>query len=402
MPRSSGGGSHHGGSHHSSSHHSSSHSSGGGSHRSGSSYSGSSHYSSGSSGSFSRSYSRSYTVGSPSRPARYSSPAPAPASYAAPRPAPAPYAPPRVSPERFEGSRRYVRYNDGVPEYIYANVNPASYRGGMGDAFLRGILKMFSWFNGILLVIMIAAVIYAFFGVAKINAHYDNTIVITDTAGVFGSTEELEISMAKFYEISGVTPAVVTVNNETWQGYYDSLKNYAYDIYVNTFYDEYHWLLVYSQPKNPDPNFNDWYFECMQGDNISRIITNSLSEKFIDCLQRGFTQHSVSPEEAITSAFILAGDEAYDLINPPDYGLLYIAILVPFVLLFAVPVLLLKRMDKKQAKKYGGYTLSDSSPAPQPAPAAAPRQRNCEYCGSVYFVGQDKTCPQCGAPISAE
>ena len=61
---------------------------------------------------------------------------------------------------------------------------------------------------------------------------------------------------------------------------YKDLEKYAYDLYVNTYDDEYHWVIIYSEPKNADPNFNDWYFEGMQGDFTDPILSTSVTRKF--------------------------------------------------------------------------------------------------------------------------
>jgi len=395
MPRSSGGGSHSGGSHSSSSSHS--RSSGGGSHHGGSSYSSSRSYSSGSSGYSSHSYSshnyssRGYTDGS--------------GSYA-------PYVSPlRVSKTSFVGSKKYVRRTNGVTEYLYATASPSTYTGGAGARFLTIILTMFKWLNLAMLVMLIGTFIYYSVGVGKINADYNKRIVIVDSAAVFSDTAELEKSLANFLEVTGVCPSVMTVNNEDWQSYYDALENYAYDLYVNSFDDEYHWLIVYSQPKNPDENFNDWYFEGMQGDKVGRVVTSTMAATMVDDLQRGFTKTSVSPEQAVADAFDNAADYWADISSPTFEGSTSILIaIIPFAVLAALPILLLRLLKKRVSKKYSGYVLDKGKNSGEEIPdaqtqihvAAASRQRNCEYCGSLYHVGQDNFCPQCGAPISAE
>lgn len=82
----------------------------------------------------------------------------------------------------------------------------------------------------------------------KLEIDYDTNILIADILDVMTETEEAELSakVKEFQDVTGVTPAVLTVANDEWKPYYESLENYAYDYYVNAFSDEKHWLIVYS------------------------------------------------------------------------------------------------------------------------------------------------------------
>ena len=76
----------------------------------------------------------------------------------------------------------------------------------------------------------------------KLPQNYDYKIVVEDKANVLGNTAELRNSLVAFYNRTGISPAVITVENSDWQGYYSDFENYAYDLYVNHFTDESHWL----------------------------------------------------------------------------------------------------------------------------------------------------------------
>ena len=81
-------------------------------------------------------------------------------------------------------------------------------------------------------------------------ASYDSNIVIEDSIDVISDSDEMELQKAfeAFRDKTGISCALITADNETWSPYYSSLENYAYDLYVNHWTDEKHWLFVYTQP----------------------------------------------------------------------------------------------------------------------------------------------------------
>ena len=68
----------------------------------------------------------------------------------------------------------------------------------------------------------------------------DHEIKIIDEAKVLGDTTELYDTLETFHDKSGITPAVITVNNEDWNRQYSDLESYAYDRYLMEFDDEMH------------------------------------------------------------------------------------------------------------------------------------------------------------------
>ena len=76
------------------------------------------------------------------------------------------------------------------------------------------------------------------------------------------------------------------------------------NMYVTEFDDEEHWLVVYSEPTSPDPDFNDWYWEGMQGDDTDNIITVDVADDFKDLMQKYLTANSrYDVSSAIAAAF---------------------------------------------------------------------------------------------------
>ena len=208
----------------------------------------------------------------------------------------------RYSGRYFPGARRYMYHRrNGSVGYIYTD------RPIRKSSVIELIIPLV-----ILIPFMFVPIIALFssginFGPPKplkTLSTYEQTH-IADNIDVINE-RELEPILAEFQTKTGICPYVMTVNNEDWQGRYSSLENYAYDLYVNTFGDEQHWLVIYSEPETPDEDFNDWYWEGMQGNDTDRILTESKANKFLDSLHKYLTKNDVS----VTEAFCIAFSEA--------------------------------------------------------------------------------------------
>lgn len=326
MPHSSGGGSHHGGSHHSS-HHSSSHS--------------------GHSGSSSR--------------------------------------PRTVRTTYFVGSRRYVRYRNHQPEYIYADYDVTGKSSKVATTITLFILCFFA----LLGIIMISS---AMKGPSKLKGNYGNP-GIEDHLGIFDGNDETRIlnSLRDFKEETGITPYVITVFNEEWEDNYYGLENYAYDLYVNMFPDEGHWLIVYSQQMNAEyDSFVDWYWEGMQGDDTDDIISASMADDFTDLLQKYLTASSrYDVAEAIANAFDETTPKAMKRRMTEDSGGVAMmgGIMIVYVLIYAFGLI----KSNAETNKYKDYVKCPE--------AAEVREIVCDYCSGVYVKGTVTSCPHCGAPV---
>ena len=200
----------------------------------------------------------------------------------------------RIRTGYFPGATRYRYYHRHKPRYVYANYD---IRKGRSPLRLLMLLFYIPFF-----IAIVGMASETFRVPQRLSTDYDTSLVISDYINVLGDTKALENSMMNFYDETGITPAVFTVYNEDWQNY-SSLENYSYDLYVNAFDDEKHWLIVYSQPQEPDENFNDWYWEGMQGDDTSDILTSAKADGFNSDLQRYLTDKSISVADAISRAF---------------------------------------------------------------------------------------------------
>lgn len=337
MPHSSGGGSHSGGSFSGSSH---SHSSGGGSHSGGSSSA---------------------------------------------------YRSIRVSSRPFRGAHRYIRYDrHGYGRYIYTN-------GKVTDSKINYFLIPFY-------LIFIIFILYSMIGSAihiprRITEQYTDEIIIRDEADVMTTEEEqaLAESLEKFQKKTGITPVVETYNTLQHPeiGSYDSLSVYAYDLYVNQFSDEDHWLIIYCTDKGTD--WEDWQFEGMQGDNTDSILTPSRTDKFNNSTTHYLMARS---QYSVAQAFSLSFDELTDTAMMPyvnGCGIFSGLVGLSFILCHAYVTMGFPEVVKK--KKFE----SEGSRKTTPAPVMTPVYR-CEYCGSLYTEDiaqkENMTCPHCGAPVT--
>lgn len=290
MPHSSGGGSHHGGSHH----HSSSH---GGSHG----------------GSYHHSSSRNIT----SR------------TY--------------ISRNSFFNSQRYMYQRHGKTEYFYANRNfkPITFSSFFSSMFvcLLIIVSCILPFMPQLLNGQVHS--------PKYRKEYSNhQIVISDEADVLKNEKQLMKSLEEFQNITGITPAVITISNSVWGNYpqdeldgFDSfLEKYAYKRYVEEFDDEMHWLIVYSEPETDnDTAFKDWSWEGVIGDDTTNILVEKTIDKFNTRLQANLMES--------TDDVAISISDAFDLINKTvvkdSYTKFFTSTVLPYGILGGIVLLVI-------------------------------------------------------------
>lgn len=286
--------------------------------------------------------------------------------------------PRRVRSTYFPGSRRYVYYRNNEPSYVYADYDITKKSSPLRYFILLFYLPF--------VVVLFSITKNTLLPPEKLAADYNTAIVVEDNINVLGDTEGLKNSLEAFYDKTGISPAVFTVYNEEWQGKYDSLENYAYALYVNAFPDEKHWLIVYSEPENPDPSFNDWYWEGMQGDDTSDIITERKAAIFNSGMQRYLTDNSKSVSEAISLSFdkitpdIMRRNISMDSVIP-------LIVMGGFIFAHAFFMVFYN-----PNRKYRNAQL-----CPEEVPSAASQKETCPYCGTAYFSGSVTRCPNCQA-----
>lgn len=156
----------------------------------------------------------------------------------------------------FPGARRYVYYENYRPVYVYADYDIR--KGTASGKFFSILGSAVSLLFGIMLLAM------CYDKPQKMDTSPSYSCEIVDCAGVIDDADMVQSAIDDFYDETGIPVEVMTVNNEDWQGSYSKLEDFAYDMYVTEFDDEEHWLVVYSEPTSPDPDFNDWYWEGMR------------------------------------------------------------------------------------------------------------------------------------------
>lgn len=282
----------------------------------------------------------------------------------------------------FPGARRFVYYNHHRPVYVYADYDITEKRSPLRFLmllfYLPFILFTFSMFAE------------AYHHPHKLPQNYDYKIVVEDKANVLGNTAELRNSLVAFYNRTGISPAVITVENSDWQGVYSDLENYAYDLYVNHFADESHWLIVYSTPDgySSSDGYEDWYWEGMQGNDTDDVLTESVTNSFNDELQKNLTART---RYTVSSAISTSFDDLTSTVmkSKVNWTMLFTSIaILAFVCLHACLMIGINPKARKYAKA-------------KPCSDAA-QEKACEYCGYTYVVDTCTECPHCGAPIPPE
>ena len=306
------------------------------------------------------------------------------------------------------GTNRYVYYKNKRPHYYYSD---RVYRNTNNANIPFMIFFMVFWAT-----VSIPFYLNIVHIPKKVVTDYNTSIVIEDTIDVLTSAEEDDLyrKFTEFQEKSGVTPALVTVSNSEWQGYYNDLERYAYDRYVNLFPDEKHWLIVYSTDdgssiynagneigkgvkRTGNTSFEGWYFEGMQGDLTDNILTSDLTNEFDDRVTRNLTARS---RYTVGEAF----SEGFTYINANCMKTTFHLEILLFMLIHSgmgigIPLFLIMQTLKT---KYDPDTILKEQATLCPSATDTLMEDTCEYCGGVYIHGLHTSCPHCGAPIKAK
>ncbi|MDE6712451.1 MAG: hypothetical protein K2K20_01790, partial [Lachnospiraceae bacterium] len=180
-----------------------------------------------------------------------------------------------------------------------------------------------------------------------------------DTIGVIDNKDSLEKVLQEFEDTTGISPYIKTVYFDEWIWYYDELWEYAYSEYLNTFDDEQHFLIVYSEPENAEElDFVDWFWEGIQGDETDPILTESKMERFNKDLQDNFLRNNISVGEAFEYTF---GESLTYMMGRNDNDdasamLLFGVVWNAFVLIFVVSMInsfIISRRDYQEVPMEG-------------------------------------------------
>ena len=303
----------------------------------------------------------------------------------------------RVSRHYGTGLNRFVYYVGDSPRFLWSDVSTTEeFEEKKTKAKHSVVISLIVCAVIILMIGFLLVQTGVLYQAKKLSAPAGRTVAVQDTVSVLDDADEQRLTQvfAEFTDKTGIVPELITVGNDEWQGSYDSLKNYAYDLYVNAFPDEKHWLLVYST--DGDEYFERWYWEGMQGDETDLILTPSVTDAFNDCVQKALTARS---RYTIGQAF----QEGFRLLLSKnllglkfDFGavipfcvmllVLFLSIGLPYLAALVGNIRLLTANKGKQV-----YRVQTSTGQVQ--------EDTCEYCQGMFLHGVHLSCPHCGAPV---
>jgi len=286
------------------------------------------------------------------------------------------------------GYTRYLYYKNNRPHYFYSKTRISP--GGVAKAKFRAIIMAIALiaFYSVFFVPILKSVVH---NPKKLDMDYqEQTICVVDNLHILDDVEidNLYNEMEEFQDITGITPIIYISSNEEWKGHYVDLEAYAYDIYVNQFADEKHWLLVYTQPEDYRDGFNDWYWEGMQGDYTDPILTTKATDQFNSRLHKRLLDNDYTVGEAFVDAFKDINGSIMDKYIDWKFVGIFAGILIHASIFFACFVILPVSLAKK-----------DSKAIEMPDPTATYQEDKCLYCGGLFVHGIHTSCPHCGGAI---
>ncbi|MDE6742467.1 MAG: hypothetical protein K2J95_01150 [Lachnospiraceae bacterium] len=263
---------------------------------------------------------------------------------------------PHYSNRPFRNSRRF-RYYDrhGRERYLYGSEMPKK----MGIfSLIVSILPLIPF-----ILVGIFTLVYPLSSLRPpkpLSPVYEPTDVhIMDTIGVIDDKESLEKVLQEFEDTTGISPYIKTVYYDEWIWHYDEFWDYAYSEYLNTFDDEQHFLIVYTEPENAEElDFVDWFWEGIQGDDTDPILTESKVDRFGEDLQDNFLRNNISVGKAFEYTFeesltyMMGRNDNDDALSILFFGVVWNA----FVLIFVVGVInsfIISRRDYQEVPMEG-------------------------------------------------
>lgn len=294
----------------------------------------------------------------------------------------------------FDGAYRYVRYNDGQANYVYSDSSI------LNKSVSRVLLILLILFYIPFFCVGIWLISKIFSFSSPLSTRYNDKAVILDTTNIFDNTEEdaLISEISKFADTTGIPVCIMTCKNDSWTGHYNNLSAYAFDMYLDMYNDENHWLILYSDDgidRQDNNQFSYWYFEGIQGDNTDKIITSSVAKNFNNNLTKYLFDKNNSTCKAFTLAFNKLNNKKLvgKITINPDGSVVEALLWNGFVIIHFLLMLhgFRSSTSKNKYKDYikcpeANYSISDN-------------EVRCEYCNGVYYRGTVIACPHCGAPI---
>ena len=314
-------------------------------------------------------------------------------------------------------SQRYVYYRNNIPKFFETD-----------SVFKPG----FSIAKMLVCILLLAVGVFMISkAIPHVPKYSDRSIIVRDEVNVISDKKAVISKLEEFQEKTGITPAIITIPNETWMNGYTSIERYAYYRYLAEFSDEMHWLIVYSQPDLKQEKRMYWYWEGMQGDYTDGVLTSSDTSRF-NTVFNSYLGSNESFDDAVIKSFAYITDnismspDPIDLIIP--VAVLFFAVILTIITIYksikyrnASPAPLENDLSAAYSSSVpysGGYNpanarstaytgtinsrdLPDEMPSLDAIPSAphhAPTERsvNCQYCG-CSFTDKYSRCPFCNA-----
>lgn len=309
----------------------------------------------------------------------------------------------RVSSTPFSGGRPYAVYDrHGHSRIVYANT--LNYHAEMtkGQLIANIVFGSIFMLPGVIELIAILVLFLSFFhfGVRKteIPPAVDSNVYIYDEMDLVSTNEEQELtaSLERFRDETGIIPAVEFTVDPMWHQDYGDMESFAYNEYVCRFSDEHHLLIVYSFGSyNSSTGFNEFNWESMWGDDLSKTANTNDEDFLADTIQRNLT---VANGEGVANAIAISFDSLYERLNQTGFRVdtdkLFVMLFL-FVhggIFFAVGLLsvlsAVKKYKKSQESGEKTYPINGE-----------PVIMTCEYCDTTYYRGTIGNCHNCGAPL---
>lgn len=290
------------------------------------------------------------------------------------------------------GRHVYVRYDGGVPRYMYGNYSYGRMRRGNIVGVVIGLV--FAAFLAAAFVIPGIGYIIADFRPPARLTSGEEPVIIVDETGAFTDAEEADIEDAaeRYYDLTGIPIYIHVISEETFEAAEkDSLEVYAYYDYVRNFSDESHWLLVL---EDVDRDAGEWEFEGMQGDDTDEWLTYEATDEFNDDLTSALWRSDGTYGEAFATAIDELADRGFS-VDWDDIG--ETALIIAFPTLTAVVIVACSiselKENKKTADQLKGYHEVKTEAMGQNGPVLV----TCPWCGGTYVFGET-SCPHCNAP----
>ena len=283
----------------------------------------------------------------------------------------------------YRGANRYVYYRNGAPEYYYSE-KPLT----LHEARIQKIKAIFT--NIIMALVGVYFAISQIFTFPhKLEMDYEADIIINDSAQLLSTSEEREMAdtFRAFQDKTGVTPAFYTIVDNKLAGPGGDIHDYSYRLYVNTFDDEKHWLVVYCV----DDGKESWAWEGMIGDDCGSMITTDLENEFTKLMQKNLESEPRDLSAAVIKTFDTISGKAGKL---PLKNLVFLAF---FFIAggYAVFIAVQKIISVLKTKTEDDPRLNAVE---CPTAEAEPQLTKCEYCNGEFVAGLHTNCPHCGAP----